>query len=59
MKGCMLCIESPRDMVWIIDLEVVPAGVCGFTVTTDNERYTEGGAFGVLDDLHRWETGGS
>ena len=31
-------IGCPREMVWIIDLEVVPAGVFVVTVTTDQER---------------------
>ena len=57
MKGCIVCISRPRDMVWIIDLEVVPAGVYGVTVTTGQERYTEIGNFGVADTLHQWHTG--
>ena len=41
-------------MAGIIDLEVVPVGVCGVIVTTYQERYTEGGAFVVVDTLHHW-----
>ena len=44
-------------MVWIIEFEVVPAGLCGVTVTTNKERQTEGGACGVVDALHKWDTG--
>ena len=43
-------------MVGIIDLKVVPAGVCGVTVTTKHESYTESGTFGVVDTLHHLET---
>ena len=54
MKGCIFCIGCPRETVWIIELKVVHAGFCGVTVTTDQERYTEGGAFGIADTLHHW-----
>ena len=57
MKGCIICIGRPRETVWIIDLEVVPAGVCGVTVTTNQEKWTEIGTFGVSDKPHHWEKG--
>ena len=57
MKGCIVCIGRPRETVWIIDLEVLPTGFCRVTVTTERESETEGGAFGVADALHHWETG--
>ena len=44
------------DTVGIIDLEVVPAGVCGVKVNLEKEIYKEGGAFGVADTLCYWET---
>ena len=56
MKGFIVGIRRPKETVGIIDLEVVPAGVCGCTVTTNQESYTEGGKFGVVDSLHHWET---
>ena len=38
MKVCIVCIGSPRKTIGIIDSEVVPAVVCGVTVTTKLER---------------------
>ena len=53
----MVGIGRTGEMVGVTDLEVVPAGVCVVTVTTDKESYTERGAFGVADTLHHWEAG--
>ena len=57
VKGSIVLIGCPMDTVSIIDLEVVPAGICGFKVTPEKESYTEGGTFGVADTLYHWETG--
>ena len=57
MKGFIVDIGCPRETVWIIDLELVPAGVYKVTVTTYHESYTECGAFGIVDTLHMGETG--
>ena len=38
MKGCIVYIGRPRETVWVIDLELLPVGVCGVTVATDQER---------------------
>ena len=57
MKGRIVCIGHPSETVWIIDLEVIPTGVCGVTVTTEKESYKDGGAFDVADALYRWDTG--
>ena len=38
VKGFIVGIICPRETFRLVDLEVVPTGVCGFTVTTDKER---------------------
>ena len=57
MKGFIVGIVRPRETVGIIDLEVVPTGICGVTVNTKQERQTQGGTFGVTDNLHHWDIG--
>ena len=36
---------------------MVPAGVCRVTETTKQERFTEGGSFGILDTLNVGDMG--
>ena len=56
MKEFIVGIGHTRETVGIIDLEVVPAGVCRVIVTTEQESYTEGSTFGIADTLHVGET---
>ena len=44
-EGFIFGIGRPRETVGIIELEMVPVGVCKVTVTTNHEGYTECGAF--------------
>ena len=39
-EGFIFGIGRPRETVGNIDLEMVPAGVCKVTVTTNHEEYT-------------------
>ena len=57
VEGCIFVIGSPREAVGVTDLEMVPAWVCGVKVTNNQERQTEGSAFGVADTLYNWELG--
>ena len=38
MKVCIVFVGSPRETFGIIDLDVVPSGVCGVTFIFDQER---------------------
>ena len=40
VEGFIFGIGRPRETVGNIDLEMVPAGVCKVTVTTNHEEYT-------------------
>ena len=57
MEGFIFVIGHPRETVGIIDLEVVPAGVCRVTVTTNQESYIEGGVFSVEYTICVGDTG--
>ena len=57
MEGFIFSIGCPRETVGIIDLVLVPAGVCRVTETTKHERFTEGGSFGILDTLNVGDMG--
>ena len=57
MKRLIVGVGSPREMVGIIDFEVVTTGVYGVKVNAGKETYTEGNNFGVADTLHHWEMG--
>ena len=54
MKRLIVGVGSPREMVGIIDFEVVTTGVYGVKVNAGKETYTEGNNFGVADTLHHW-----